>query len=154
MTRKQRKALGRKIWTDQPGLDVVHRDAAGIDIGSREHYVAVGPDRDLEPVQVFGCFTTELQRMAKWLKACGIKSVVMQSTGGVLDTGIRRVRAVRAGGVAGECAGHQESAGKEERCAGKPVAVEAAHLRNAKEIVPADGGDSGVADRLAGTGSV
>lgn len=81
LTRKQRKDLGRKIWSDRPGLEVVHRDAAGIDIGSREHYVAVGPDRDQEPVRVFGCFTTELRRMAEWLKRCGIRTVVMQSTG-------------------------------------------------------------------------
>jgi hypothetical protein len=48
LTRKQRRELGRKIRSDKPGLEVVHRDAAGIDIGSREHYVAVGPDRDSE----------------------------------------------------------------------------------------------------------
>src|SRR3974377_2162654 len=82
LTRKQRKDLGRKIWSDHPGLEVVHRDAAGIDIGSREHYVAVGPDRDTEPVRVFGCFTAELRRMAEWLKQCGVRTVVMQSTGG------------------------------------------------------------------------
>ena len=64
-----------------PGLDVVHGDAAGIDIGSREHYVAVGPDRDPEPVRTFGCFTGDLQRLAEFLKKCGIKTVVMQSTG-------------------------------------------------------------------------
>ena len=80
-TRKKRKELERRIWSEKPGLDVVHRDAAGIDIGSREHYVAVGPDRDSEPVRVFGCFTADLQRMAEWLQACGIKTVVMQSTG-------------------------------------------------------------------------
>lgn len=81
LTRKQRKELGRRIWSEQPGLDVVHRDAAGIDIGSREHYVAVGPDRDSEPVRVFGCFTAELQRLAEFLAKCRIKTVVMQSTG-------------------------------------------------------------------------
>jgi transposase len=81
LTRKQKKELGRKIWSDRPGLDVVHRDAAGIDIGSREHYVAVGPDRDAQPVRVFGCFTTDLHQLAKWLKGCGVKTVVMQSTG-------------------------------------------------------------------------
>lgn len=81
LTRKQRKDLGRRIWSDRPGLDVVHRDAVGIDIGSREHYVAVGPDRSSEPVRVFGCFTTDLRQMAEWLKECGIKTVVMQSTG-------------------------------------------------------------------------
>ena len=81
MSRKQRKELGRRIWSERPGLEVVHRDAAGIDIGSREHYVAVGPDRDSQPVRVFGCFTTDLQRMAEWLKQCGIRTVAMQSTG-------------------------------------------------------------------------
>lgn len=50
LTRKQRKELGRKIWSGSPGLDVVHRDAAGIDTGSREHYVAVGPDRASQPI--------------------------------------------------------------------------------------------------------
>jgi transposase len=81
LTRKQRKDLGRRIWSDRPGLDVVHRDAAGIDIGSREHYVAVGPGRCSEPVRVFGCFTTDLRQLAEWLKECGIQTVVMQSTG-------------------------------------------------------------------------
>jgi len=81
LTRRRRKELARRIWSDRPGLDVVHRDAAGIDIGSREHYVAVGPDRDAEAVRVFGCFTTDLRRMAEWLQRCGIKSVVLQSTG-------------------------------------------------------------------------
>lgn len=81
LTRKQRRELGRKIRSDQPGLEVVHRDAAGIDIGSREHYVAVGPDRDVEPVRAFGCFTSDLQRLAEFLTQCRIKTVVMQSTG-------------------------------------------------------------------------
>lgn len=81
LTRKQRKELGRRIWSEHPGLEVVHRDAAGIDIGSREHYVAVGPDRDAEPVRVFGCFTADLHRLAGWLRECGIQTVVLQSTG-------------------------------------------------------------------------
>ena len=81
LTRKQRKELGRRMWSESPGLEVVHRDAAGIDIGSRAHYVAVGPDRDAEPVRIFGCFTTDLQRLAEFLKKCRIKTVVMQSTG-------------------------------------------------------------------------
>lgn len=81
LTRKQRKELGRKIWSGSPGLDVVHRDAAGIDTGSREHYVAVGPDRASQPVRAFACFTTDLHRLAEWLQECRIKTVVMQSTG-------------------------------------------------------------------------
>ena len=81
LTRKQRRELGRRIWSEHPGLEVVHRDAAGIDIGSEQHYVAVGPDRDAEPVRTFGCFTEDLHRLARWLKECGIRTVVMQSTG-------------------------------------------------------------------------
>lgn len=81
LTRKQKKDLGRRIWSTNPGLEVVHRDAVGIDIGGREHYAAVGPDRDAESVRTFGCFTADLLRMAVWFKECGIKTVVMQSTG-------------------------------------------------------------------------
>ena len=81
LTRKQRRELGRRIWSEHPGLEVVHRDAAGIDIGSEQHYVAVGPDRDAEPVRTFGCFHRDLHRLARWLKECGIRTVVMQSTG-------------------------------------------------------------------------
>ena len=82
LTRKEKKDLGRRIWATSPGLEVVHRDAADIDIGGREHDAAVGPDRDAEPVRTFGCFTADLHRMAVWLKECGIKTVVMPSTGG------------------------------------------------------------------------
>lgn len=81
LTRQQRKRLERQIWSDNPGLDVVHPEAAGIDIGSREHYGAVGPNRDPQPVRTFGCFTEDLHRLAEWLCACGVKSVAMQSTG-------------------------------------------------------------------------
>jgi transposase len=81
LKRKQKKDLGRRIWSDNPSLEVVHRDAAGIDIGSREHLAAVGPDRDAQPVRNFGCFTEDLHRQARWLQECGVKTVVMQSTG-------------------------------------------------------------------------
>jgi transposase len=80
-SRKQSKSLSRRIWTENPGLDVVHSDAAGIDVGNNEHYVAVAPEKTDESVQRFGCFTGELQRLARFLKAHGIRSVAMQSTG-------------------------------------------------------------------------
>jgi transposase len=63
------------------GLQVVHPKAAGIDVGNEEHWVAVPPDLDAEPVQSFGCFTQDLQEMANWLVRCGIETVAMQSTG-------------------------------------------------------------------------
>ena len=66
-------------WT--LGLSVVHPKAAGIDVGNEEHYVAVPPSLDGEPVRVFGCFTADLIALAYWLKQCGIETVAMQSTG-------------------------------------------------------------------------
>lgn len=62
-------------------LQKVNLNAAGIDIGSEEHYVAVPEDRDEESVRSFKCFTPDLHKMAKWLKRCGIETVVMESTG-------------------------------------------------------------------------
>jgi hypothetical protein len=36
-------------------LEVIHPNAAGIDIGNESHYVAVPPARDSQPVRRFGC---------------------------------------------------------------------------------------------------
>jgi transposase len=71
----------RKIQSEDLSLDVVHPDAAGIDIGNELHYVAVPPSRDNQPVRRFGCTTAELKVMAAWLKQCAIRTVAMQSTG-------------------------------------------------------------------------
>jgi transposase len=81
MNRKQRKELTRQLRSEDPGLDVVHSRAAGIDVGNSAHYVAVRPDQDAEPVRRFECFTADLHRLADWLEACGVKTVAMQSTG-------------------------------------------------------------------------
>ena len=62
-------------------LEVLHPNAAGIDIGNAAHYVAVPPDRDTEPVRRFACFTQDVRALADWLKQCGIVTVAMQSTG-------------------------------------------------------------------------
>lgn len=63
------------------GLPVIHEHAAGIDVGSRFHVVAVGADLCEEPVQTFQAFTSDLQRMADWLVSLDIKTVAMESTG-------------------------------------------------------------------------
>jgi transposase len=63
------------------GLSLTHPNAAGIDIGSASHYVAVPPDRDDEPVREFASFTADLQRLADWLDGCGVDTVAMESTG-------------------------------------------------------------------------
>ena len=62
-------------------FSMINKDAAGIDIGSGEHWIAVPEDRDEEPVRCFGCFTADLQAMARWLKECGVTTVAMESTG-------------------------------------------------------------------------
>lgn len=62
-------------------MPAVHPDAAAIDVGATIHVVAVPPDRDPEPVRTFGTFTADLHRLADWLRACRIKSVVMELTG-------------------------------------------------------------------------
>lgn len=62
-------------------LQVVHPDAAAIDIGSRFHVVAIPPDRDPEPVRRFDSFTHDLERLADWLVQQGITTVAMESTG-------------------------------------------------------------------------
>jgi transposase len=80
MNRKQRREMMRKMQSEDLSLEVVHPDAAGIDIGNESHYVAVPPSRDSQPVRRFGCTTAELRAMAAWLKQCSIRTVAMQST--------------------------------------------------------------------------
>jgi transposase len=81
MNRKQRREMTRTLQSGDLSLEVVHPDAAGIDIGNESHYVAVPPTRESEPVRRFGCTTAELKSMADWLKQCRIRTVAMQSTG-------------------------------------------------------------------------
>ena len=72
----------RKKQKKQPkSFSIINPDAAGIDIGSAEHWVAVPADRDQHPVRKFKCFTADLHNMADWLNECGIKTIVMESTG-------------------------------------------------------------------------
>lgn len=62
-------------------LTRINPDAAGIDCGAAEHYVAVPTDRDAQPVQAFQTFTADLHRLAAWLIACGVRTVAMEATG-------------------------------------------------------------------------
>ncbi|NQU19916.1 MAG: IS110 family transposase [Candidatus Nealsonbacteria bacterium] len=59
----------------------VHHQAAGIDVGAAEHWVAVPAECDQEPVRRFGAFSCDLRAIADWLKACGVTTVAMESTG-------------------------------------------------------------------------
>jgi transposase len=62
-------------------LPVVHPHAAGIDVGSQFHVVAVAAERDPEPVRSFRSFTQDLHRLAEWLEGLGITTVALESTG-------------------------------------------------------------------------
>lgn len=78
--RRRRPALP-KPRASAPALDRLHPDAAGIDCGAAEHFVAVPPDRDPLSVQSFATFTGDLHRLADWLTACRITHVAMEATG-------------------------------------------------------------------------
>jgi len=79
MVRKARRASqSQKL---PASLKHVHLNAAGIDVGAESHYVAVPVDRDSQPVRSFSAYTPDLNKLADWLKACGVDTVAMESTG-------------------------------------------------------------------------
>lgn len=60
-------------------MELINAHCAGIDIGSRSHFVAVG--QELTDVREFGVYAEDLVAICKWLKESGITSVAMESTG-------------------------------------------------------------------------
>jgi transposase len=62
-------------------LHCLNPNAAGVDVGATEIYIAVPVDRDPQPVRHFSTFTEDLHAVAAWLKACKIETVAMESTG-------------------------------------------------------------------------
>jgi transposase len=77
MTKKKQKTKTRKMEK----LHIIQPNAAGVDIGATEIYIAVPEDRTENPVRRFLTFTEDLHDAAKWLKRCGVESVAMESTG-------------------------------------------------------------------------
>src|SRR3954469_4750204 len=65
-------------------LPVIHAHAAGIDIGSREHWVAI--DQNKENVRSFGVYTQDHQELILHLRQHGITTVAMESTGSYWQT--------------------------------------------------------------------
>jgi transposase len=78
-TRKAPKTVRSVAEVD--ALTMLNPNAAGIDIGMDEMWVSVRADRDAEPVRRFGMNTPDLIVVAEWLKACGVETVAMESTG-------------------------------------------------------------------------
>lgn len=60
-------------------MEVVNPQAAGIDVGSRSHLVAVGQAE--QDVREFGVYNQDLFNMAEWLEERNIKTIAMESTG-------------------------------------------------------------------------
>jgi transposase len=71
----------KKITKPNRQQGIIHPNAAGIDLGSREHWVALPPGRSQQTVQSFECYTEDLEKMARWLKHNGIETIAMESTG-------------------------------------------------------------------------
>jgi len=70
-----------KVKSSSSPLHAPHPHAAGIDIGAREIYVAVPPGSCADNVRSFPTFTEDLHALRDWLKACGVTTVAMESTG-------------------------------------------------------------------------
>ena len=81
MKDKSGRRSSKRTRRERKILEKIHLNAAGIDIGSESHWVAVPEDRDEQPVREFKSFTHELIALADWLAACGIDTVAMESTG-------------------------------------------------------------------------
>ncbi len=78
---KSKKLRKVKIPNNPTHFQHLHPNAAGIDVGSRSHFVAVPEGAAEESVREFSCFTSDLHRLADWLFVCGIETVAMESTG-------------------------------------------------------------------------
>ena len=80
MSRERKTKRG--VRTDKAeGIPILNPNAAGLDIGANEIYVAVPADRDDQPVRCFGTFTAELNELAAWLLQCRIETIAMEATG-------------------------------------------------------------------------
>jgi transposase len=75
---KRRRRNKGMCLEDRP---VLKPNAAGIDVGAREMFVAVPSGRDESPVRGFATFTEDLERLTDWLEQCGVTTVALESTG-------------------------------------------------------------------------
>jgi transposase len=87
LPRSQRRDLQQGPIKSAASIPVINPHAAGIDVGSVEHWVCVPEDSvpagsppDLH-VRPFGAFTADLDRLVDWLRACGIQTVAVEATG-------------------------------------------------------------------------
>jgi transposase len=74
------KKAKQKISIDS-NWSLVHPNAVGIDLGARQHWVAIPPGRAEQSLRVFGTSTPELEALADWLQAHQLTHVAMEATG-------------------------------------------------------------------------
>jgi transposase len=60
-------------------MEIINSNAAGIDVGSKSHFVAVG--QSLEDVKEFGVYAEDLADLCEWILSYEIETVAMESTG-------------------------------------------------------------------------
>src|SRR5262245_41248106 len=79
----RQKKSSRTVQHKDPaeGLSITHPNAAAIDVGGDQHWVALPPGRAERTVRTFGCFTSQLEALVEWLLEHRIDTVVMESTG-------------------------------------------------------------------------
>jgi transposase len=79
--KSRRRSLPVPVPVSSAPLNLINPAAAGIDVHSNMHMVCVPADRDANPVRQFGANTADLQEIAAGLKACGVSTVALESTG-------------------------------------------------------------------------
>src|SRR5712691_5715501 len=81
-TKRGKKSHRANVQQDPTeGLLVANPNAAAIDVGSSEHWVAVPPGRAEPNFRKFGCCTADLEALADWLVQCKVDTVVLEATG-------------------------------------------------------------------------
>jgi hypothetical protein len=132
-------AKGKQKQTPKTQVDAMEQinlNAAGIDIGAEEVYVAVPPDRDEQSVRSYPTFTADLYRLADWLRQCGIETVAMEATGvywiplyEILEERGFRVYLVNARHL-------EKRVGAQDGCAGLSMDPAVAHLWLVERLLP------------------
>ena len=100
---------------------VLEPNAAGIDVGAREMFVAVPPGRDENPVRVFATFTEDLERLTDWLEQCGVTTVALESTGVYWIPIFEILETTRHPSLFGQCPPHEERTRTTHRLARVPM---------------------------------
>jgi hypothetical protein len=104
------------VEAQSSALEQINLNAAGIDLGSGEHWVCVPKDRAEKNVRRFGCFTPDLIAMADWLTECRITTVAMEATGVYWISVFQILEAKGFEVKARQCSSCQNSTWAENRC--------------------------------------